>query len=50
MMNLKIEVIHEELFGYTLKVNDEVLMECLTEEDVNELTIEEINKLYQMDL
>ena len=50
MMNLKIEVIKEELFGYTLIVNDEVLMECLTEEDVNELTIEEINKLYQADL
>lgn len=50
MLNLKIEVIKEELFGYTVIVNGEVLMECLTEADVNELTIEEINKLYQADL
>lgn len=42
---MKIEIVKMEFFGYTLIVDGEVLMECLTEKDVDELTIGEIKEL-----
>jgi len=42
---MKIEIVKMEFFGYSLIVDGEVLMECLTEKDVNELTIGEIKEL-----
>ena len=42
---MKIEIVKMEFFGYSLIVDGEVLMECLTERDVNELTIKEIKEL-----
>jgi len=42
---MKIEIVKMEFFGYSLIVDGEVLMECLTEKDVDELTIGEIKEL-----
>ena len=42
---MKIEIVKMEFFGYSLIVDGEVLMECLTERDVDELTIKEIKEL-----
>ena len=42
---MKIEIVKDPLFGYTVLVDGEVLLECLTEADVNELTLAEIKTL-----
>lgn len=42
---MTIEIVKMEFFGYTLLVNGEVMMECLSEDEVNGLTIAEIKEL-----
>ena len=42
---MKIEIVKMEFFGYSLIVDGEVLMECLSAKDVDELTIGEIKEL-----
>lgn len=45
-MEMKIEIRFIEALGlYTVYVNDEILMECLSEEEVKELTFGTIKKL-----
>ena len=46
---MKIEIVKMEFFGYSLIVDGEVLMECLSEQDVNELTIGEIKELERVE-
>ena len=36
--------------GYHVEVDDEIIMECLSEKEVNNLTIGEIRSLLAMDL
>lgn len=47
---MKIEIVKETFFGYTLLVDGEVLMECLSEDEVDELTIKEIKRLVELDV
>ena len=47
---MEIRIVKMEFFGYTLLVDGEVLMECLSENDVNELTIKEIKDLIEADM
>lgn len=42
---MNIEIVKMEFFGYTLLVDGEVLMECLSEHEVDSLTIKEIKEL-----
>lgn len=42
---MKIEIVKMEFFGYTLIVDGEIKMECLSEDEVNGLTIAEIKEL-----
>ena len=43
--SVKIEIF-EYMEGYTIEVNGEVLMECLSSQEVSELTLGEIEKLH----
>lgn len=43
---MKIEIYEDAFFGYTVQVNGETILECLSLKEVKELTIDEIIKLY----
>lgn len=45
METMKFELIKDKYWGYTLVMNGEVLMECLSEEEMRELSFGEILKL-----
>ena len=47
---MTIEIKGPDFDGYRLLVNGETMMECLSEEEVNALTIGEIRQLLEMDL
>lgn len=42
---MDIRIVKDDIFGYTLLVDGEILMECLSAADVDELTIGEIKEL-----
>lgn len=42
---MEIELVKHELFGWTVLVDGEVLLECMSDAEVEELTIKEIRTL-----
>ncbi len=44
---MKVEITHDSLCGYTVLVDGEVCLECLSEDDLNELTLGEIKRLME---
>ncbi len=44
---MEIIIYNTESFGYSVMVNQEIILECLTEEEVKDLTIREIERLYK---
>lgn len=44
--SMKIEIFEYE-DGYTVEVNGEVILECLSDEEVSETTLGVISKLYE---
>lgn len=45
---MKIEIFYSETCGYTVEVDGETLLECLSEEEVNELSTKEIMQLMKL--
>lgn len=43
---MKIETVYHKHGGYTVIVNDEIILECLSEDELGELTIALITELY----
>lgn len=42
---MEIELVKDQLFGWTVLVDGEVLLECMSDSEVEELTIKEIRTL-----
>lgn len=42
---MEIELVKDQLFGWTVLVDGEVLLECMSDKEVEELTIKEIRTL-----
>lgn len=47
MKSINIKIEKDEMCGYTVYVNGEVLLECLAEDEVEEITVKEITELYE---
>lgn len=47
---MEIRLVKMEYFGYTLLVNGEILMECLSEDEADGLTIAEIKELVEANM
>lgn len=47
---MKVEITHDKHCGYTVLVDGEVCLECLSEDELSTLTIGEIEKLMKMDI
>ena len=46
MDEIKIEAYCDEMFGYTVQVNGETILECLSSKELKELTVGELIDLY----
>lgn len=46
MKNIYIKIEKDDMCGYTVYVNGEVLLECLAEDEVEEITVKELVELY----
>ena len=44
---MEIQIIDTERFGYSILCNGEIILECLTKDEVDALTIKEIEQLYR---
>ena len=47
MKSIYIKIEKDEMCGYTVYVNGEVLLECLAEDEVGEITVKEIAEMYE---
>ena len=47
MENFSFTAIYHPECGYTVKVNGEIILECLSPKELKELSLEEIVKIYK---
>lgn len=47
MKSIYIKIEKDEMCGYTVCVNGELLLECLAEDEVEEITVKEIAEMYE---
>lgn len=43
-----IEILGPDIDGYTVKVNGEIILECLSANELRELTLDEIGEIYSL--
>ena len=50
MKNINIQIVKHDECGYSVLVNDVVILECLAEDEVKEITVKDLIKLYESEV